>query len=80
MPFNVLNGLQFHQESNIVKLSKVIHTWVTSRPSPVTWQTVISAIEGRLIGNLQKANEIRDYLGLPRHTNEISDSGKIISI
>ena len=67
VPFNVLNGLQSSPLDNNVKLSQVIHTWLTSQPSPVTWETAISAIEGKLVGNLAKANEIRDHLGLPRH-------------
>ena len=66
VPFNVLSGLRTSLEANNVKLSEVIHTWQTSQPSPVTWETVISALEGRLINNLAKANEIRDHLGLPR--------------
>ena len=66
VPFNVLNGLQSSPLHNTVKLSQVIHTWLTSQRSPVTWETVISAIEGKIIDNLAKANEIRDHLGLPR--------------
>ena len=65
--FNVLSGLQNSPEAIKVKLIQVIHTWLTSQPSPVTWKTVISAIEGRIVDNLAKANEIRDHLGLPRH-------------
>ena len=63
--YNVLNGLKSSQEENKVKLIQVIHTWLTTQPSPVTWETVISAIEGKIVGNLAKANEIRDHLGLP---------------
>ena len=64
MSYNVLSGLQNSQEESKVKLSQVIHTWLTTQPSPVTWETVISAIEGHIVGNLAKANEIRDHLGL----------------
>ena len=69
VPYNVLSGLQASPEANIVKLRHVIHTWRTSQPSPVTWKTVISAIEGRIVKNVAKANEIRDYLGLPDVNN-----------
>ena len=61
---DVLSGLRTSQEENEVKLGQVIHTWQTSKPSPVTWKTVISAIEGKFVKNLAKANEIRDHLGL----------------
>ena len=63
---NVLSGLQTSREENKVKLIQIIYTWLTTQPSPVTWKTVISAIEGSIVGNLAKANEIRDHLGLPR--------------
>ena len=66
VPINVLNGLQSSPLHNTVKLSQVIHTWLTSQQSPVTWEIVISAIEGKIVDNLAKANEIRDHLGLPR--------------
>ena len=64
---DVLNGLQKSPEDNKFKLIQVINTWLTSQPSPITWKTVISALEGKLVDNLAKANEIRDHLGLPRH-------------
>ena len=63
---NVLEDLQTSEKHSKVKLNTVIRTWFTSQPSPVTWDTVISAIEGRIVNNLAKANEIRDHLGLPR--------------
>ena len=63
---DVLNGLKSSQEENKVKLIEVIQSWLTSQPSPVTWETVISAIEGDIVENTAKANEIRDHLGLPR--------------
>ena len=67
VPYHVLSGLQTSPEANKVKLSQVIHTWLTSQPSPVTWETVISAIEGRIVDNLAKGNKICNHLGLPRH-------------
>ena len=61
-----LEDLQTSSQDKKVKLNKVINTWLTSQPSPITWETVISAIEGKFVNNLAKANEIRDHLGLPR--------------
>ena len=63
---NVLNGLLTSPQDNKVKLIQVINTWLTSQPSPVIWETVISAIEGEIVENLAKADEIRAHLGLPR--------------
>ena len=65
---NVLKGLQHKPCSNAVKLAEVINTWIDSRSSPVTWETVISAIE-QGIKIVTKANEIRCYLGLPEVNN-----------
>ena len=63
---DVLNGLQKSPEDNKFKLIQVINTWLTSQPSPVTWKTMISTLEGKIVDNLAKANEIRDHLGLLR--------------
>ena len=63
---DVLSGLEMNPGESKVKLIKVINTWWTSQPSSVMWKTVISSIEGSIVDNLSKANEIRDHLGLPR--------------
>ena len=61
---NVLKGLQHQGEakSNVVKLNEVIDSWITTKSSPVTWDTLITAIEGPFVNNVQKADEIHDYL------------------
>ena len=58
-----LDGLMHSQDDPIIKLSNVIRNWIDSQSSPVTWKTVISAIEGPIVNNKRKADEIRDYLG-----------------
>ena len=65
VPRSVLNGLQRNQESNIVKLAQVVNSWITTESCPVTWKTVIDAIEGPLINNKQVANTIRKHLADP---------------
>ena len=67
VPHNELVNLRASPDSNIVKLSMVIHIWLTNQLIPVTWDTVITAIEGDLIKDKQKANEIRRHLGLSTH-------------
>ena len=47
---------------NVVKLSNVIENWITTESSPVTWETLILAIEGQILKNRKKGNEIREYL------------------
>ena len=65
LPRNVLNGLKHSQDSNIVKLSEVIHSWLTTQSIPVSWKTIITAIEGAIVKNKAEANKIRKHLGLP---------------
>ena len=47
---------------NIIKLDRVLQSWIKTEPSPVTWDTLIIAIEGPIVNNVQKAKEIREYL------------------
>ena len=58
-----LDGLSCSQDALIIKLSNVISKWMDSHSSPVTWETVIFAIEGPIVDNKMKADEIRHYLG-----------------
>ena len=57
---NVLGGLKHSLESNAVKLSEVIHSWLTT--TEPSWETVIDAIEDSIVNNTKKANEIRQHL------------------
>ena len=64
IPDSVLSGLQLSHESNILKLSRVLQSWMTTQSSsPVTWETIISAIEGPIVNDKRKADEIRQHLG-----------------
>ena len=44
------------------KLSKVIRLWRDTESSPVTWEALISTIEGPLVNDKGKAEEIYDHL------------------
>lgn len=57
-----MNHLQRSQESNIVKLDQVIQSWITNESCPVTWETVIDAIESPIVSNKNLATEIRERL------------------
>ena len=60
---NDLKGFQQESIDKTVKLSRVIAKWMeTESSSPVSWETLISAIEGPIVNNKKKAKEIRDYL------------------
>ena len=60
---NELDGLQDPHNSTTTKLSQVINLWIESESSsPVSWKTLISAIEGPIVKKKKTAKEIRDYL------------------
>ena len=60
---SVLGGLKHSQESDAIKLSEVIHSWLTTTESHfVTWGTVIDAIKSPIVKNNKKATEILQHL------------------
>ena len=59
-----LETLKQSPNPNDLKLADVIKAWINTKPSPVTWETLINAIEGPPLNQKKKANEIRNYLGI----------------
>ena len=57
---SVLGGLKHSPESNAVKLSEVIDSWLTTTES--SWETVIDAIKGPIVNNIMKANALHQHL------------------
>ena len=64
---NLLSALKFTKKHNYYKLNDVLESWELYQPSPVTWETVISAVEGPIVNNKRKANEIREHLGICKY-------------
>ena len=62
---NTLDDLSLSHQPSGDKLADVIGAWISPKPSLVTWKTLIKAIEGPLLQNKAKADEIRAHLGLP---------------
>ena len=60
---NFLDGLSKSLDSNEIKLTKVIENWMNTQSSHATWETVISAIEGPIVNNKNKADELRHHIG-----------------
>ena len=60
---NTINGLHTSHLTNQVKLDKMLQSWFNSEPTPVTWNNMISVLEGSL-KNKSLANEIRKSLGI----------------
>ena len=59
---NILNSLTSETRKNIIKLNQILQSWITTKSSPVTWDTVITAMKGPFVNNVQKAEEIIEYL------------------
>ena len=59
---NVLDNIKPRLWYNNDKLRAVIDKFSTTELSPVTWETVISAMESPTIDNKAIANKIRQYL------------------
>ena len=60
---NYLEGLSTDSYSKVVKLTKVIDKWMHTQPSPVTWETVISAIKCPIINDKKVVDEIYHHIG-----------------
>ena len=58
---DLVNILTYVQE-NMSKLCKMITKWIETQSSPVTWGMIIFAIEGPIVNNNKKANEISEFL------------------
>lgn len=55
---NILRGLQSQKITNIIKLDQVLQSCIATTSSPVTWDTVITAINGPIV-NMDR--ELRTY-------------------
>ena len=55
---NVLDDLKKSEGSNETKLKNLINIWKDTKPSSVTWETVIAAVESPVINNKEIADKI----------------------
>ena len=59
---NDLDDISSIVPDNKSKLCKMITKWIETHSSPVTWAMIIFAIEGPIVDNKRKADEIREFL------------------
>ena len=59
---NVLDDLKHSQKNDIEKVNEVIKIWKDTKPSPVTWETFITALESPVIINNELAITLRHHL------------------
>ena len=63
VPYNILGDLKHSPEGNAIKLSEIIHSWLTTTESHlITWETVIDAIKSPIVNNITKANALHQHL------------------
>lgn len=61
--YNVIESLHLSNKDNSYKLHKILQTWKESKSSPVTWENVITEVEGPIVGNFKRiADKIREHL------------------
>ena len=60
--YSTLGILAQTKFSNIKKLAEVIKRWRETQSTPVTWETVISAVEGPVVRNKKVADNMRKFL------------------
>ena len=62
VPFGELQGLQRKPGPDADRLLKVINLWYTKTPVHATWSVILEAVEGPLVNNLLKGQQIREWL------------------
>ena len=65
---DLLFGLKFSAMDDFHKLNEVIQSWKLYGLSPVSWEALIIVVEGPLVNDKRKANEIREHLRKCKHT------------
>lgn len=59
---NDLDNISSVVQDSMSKMCKMITKWIETKSSPVTWDMIIFAIEGPIVDNKKKADEIREFL------------------
>ena len=61
VPDEEIEGLRQKNISDINKLSKVLQYWI-SQCVEVTWQSIITAVRSKIVGQTQISQEIESYI------------------
>ena len=56
--FQCLDDLKQSKDDNETKLKKVIISWKDTKSSPLTWETVITALENPIVNKKEIADRI----------------------
>ena len=63
---NVLDEIKQSQDNDETNLKKVTNIWRDTKPSPDTWETIITAVESPVINNKEIADMIRHRLKISK--------------
>ena len=63
---NVLDEIKQSQDNDKTNLKKVTNIWRDTKPSPDTWETIITAVESPVINNKEIADMIRNRLKISK--------------
>ena len=58
---DTIEGLCFSNKPNHVKMSEMLQSWLDNEPTPVTWENIISVLDGPL-KKKSVGDEIRKFL------------------
>ena len=72
----VLMSLEHSKYSDLMRLSSVIQSWIDTQSMPVTWETVISAVESPIVDNMKVATNLREYLTHLNPSHDVTDIEK----
>ena len=62
-----VEGLKY-SDKDIINLDKIIHRWIQTHCSPVTWNVIIESVESVIFGkNLDLGEKIRNWLKEDEH-------------
>ena len=69
----VLMSLDQSNFSNSMRLSRVIQSWIDTQSTPVTWETVILAVESPIVDNMKVAAKLREYVTHLNPSDNVTD-------
>ena len=57
-----LEGLNQGKQSNIINLSDILNYWISQGTTEVTWNSIITAVKGKIVGQPCVAKEMERYV------------------
>ena len=74
--YTVLDQLTMGIYDNLTRLAMITQSWIETKSTPVTWETMISVVEGPIVNSKTVADKIRKFMEKPKVTHDIEKPGK----